>query len=153
VEVYLVQHAEAKPETEDTQRPLSERGRAEAIRVASHAAKVGVRVSKIVHSGKLRARQTAEIFGQYLNPPKGVEEVKGLAPLDQPQEAREMIEGASEPLMVVGHLPHLSRLASLLVIGEPETGLINFRMAGIVCLTKTEEGGWRIRWILNPDIV
>lgn len=152
MDVYLVQHAEAKPEQEDPTRPLTDRGREEIQRVARHAAAIGLQVPEIYHSGKLRAQQTAEILAEHLFPPRGIREVKGLAPMDDITEAKAVLEAAQEPLMVVGHLPHLSRLASALLVGDPRREVIRFRMGAIVCLSKTE-GGWVVKWILTPELV
>lgn len=152
MEVYLVQHGEAKPESEDPQRPLTERGRAEVEKVARYAAGLKLPVSLILHSGKLRAQQTAEIFAQYLVPSQGVRELKRLAPTDDPRVAEALIRQAGSPIMLVGHLPHLSRLTSLLILGSPEKEVIRFRNGGIVCL-RQDEGGWTVRWILVPELI
>jgi len=151
LQVYLVQHGEAKPETEDPARPLTDRGREEVQRVAQHAVALGLRVAEIRHSGKLRARQTAEIFAAALSPSHGVREMDGLGPADATGKARAEVESASEPLMLVGHLPHLRRLASLLLAGDPEREIIRFRNGAIVCLVKTE-GGWLLQWVLTPEL-
>jgi phosphohistidine phosphatase len=55
MELYLAQHGEAKPEAEDPERPLTERGSEAARRLAAWAAQVGVRAAQIRHSGKRRA--------------------------------------------------------------------------------------------------
>ena len=149
--VYLVQHGEAKPETEDPERPLSDRGREEVLRVARRAAAMRLQVAEIRHSGKLRARQTAEIFAAALAPSCGVREMSDLAPGDAPGKAGGEIESANEPLMLVGHLPHLRRLASLLLVGDPEREIIRFRNGAIICLVKTE-GGWLLQWVLSPEL-
>ena len=151
MQVYLVQHGEAKPETEDPSRSLSDRGREEVQRVARYAAALGLQVAEIRHSGKLRARQTAEILAAALAPPHGVQEIDGLAPADAPGKAVGEIESAREPLMLIGHLPHLRRLASLLLAGDPERGIIWFRNGAIICLVKSE-GGWLLQWILTPEL-
>jgi phosphohistidine phosphatase len=151
VEVYLVQHGEARPESEDATRPLSDRGRAEVELMASWVAEAGVRPARIVHSGKLRAMQTAEILGRYLEPRGDVSEQSGLNPLDEPEVARHLVEEAGEPLMLVGHLPHLGRLASLLVLGNVECGVVQFRMGGVVCLSEAD-GNWLVKWALIPEI-
>lgn len=151
MEVYLVQHGEAKPETEDPARPLTERGRQEVQRVGRHAAALGLYVAQICHSGKLRARQTAEILAEHLSPRRGVRELEGLAPTDDPVKARTAIEAAPEPLMLVGHLPHLSRLVSSLLVGDPRREIIQFRMGAIVCLARTEDG-WVLQWVLTPEL-
>lgn len=152
MEVYLVQHGEAKPESEDPERPLTGKGRAEVESVARHVAGLGVTVARILHSGRLRAKQTAEIFAQHLVPPEGVLEQKGLGPLDDPQEAKRLIQQAKRPLMVVGHLPHLSRLTALLISGDPEKEVVRFSMGGIVYLGKNDDG-WSIGWALVPRLV
>lgn len=144
--LYLVQHAEAKSEDEDPERPLSDKGREEAEAVARH---LRISVSKIFHSPKLRARQTAGIFSSALKAP--AEEKEGLKPLDDPQIAREMVESQGEDLMLVGHLPHMDKLSSLLLTGDADAGIIKFRMAGVVCL---ELGaGWKLEWMLIPGLL
>jgi phosphohistidine phosphatase len=79
------------------------------------AAALGVEVTEIRHSGKTRARQTAEIIGQALSPPQGVKAVSGLSPLDDVGPVAEELDEVSEPLMLVGHLPFLERLAGQLL--------------------------------------
>ncbi len=152
MKVYLVQHGEAKPETENPQRPLTDKGKEEVKLVARQVATLGIKVSEIFHSDKLRAKETAEILAQFLSPSGSIKEIKGLAPLDEPGIAKSIIDEAQEPLMIVGHLPHLSRLTSLLILGDPQKEIITFRMGGIVCLSKTDTG-WTINWILTPDLL
>ncbi|MBI2090905.1 MAG: phosphohistidine phosphatase SixA [Deltaproteobacteria bacterium] len=150
MDFYLVRHSQAKPEAEDPRRPLSDEGRREAEKVARAAAARGVRVSAILHSDKLRARQTAEIFRQFLAPAGGTREARGLAPDDDPMVARAELEEAAEPLMLVGHLPHLGRLTSLLVAGDPERVVVDFPSAALVCVSLAE-GRWRLQWTLTPQ--
>ena len=71
--------------------------------------------------------------------------------MDDPAAAKGLIEEAPGPLMLVGHLPHMGRLASLLLAADPGKEIIAFRMGGIVCLSR-EEGGWRLRWMLTPEV-
>ncbi len=54
--------------------------------------------------------------------------------------------------MLVGHLPHLSRLAALLLAEGPEREIIAFRNAGVVCLER-QESRFAVRWILTPELV
>jgi phosphohistidine phosphatase len=152
MKVYLVQHGEAKPEAEDPQRPLTEKGKEAVNSVARYLAALGLEVAQIAHSGRLRAKQTAELFSQHLSPPHGVKEEKGLAPLDDPQEAKQLIEQLESPLMLVGHLPHLSRLASLLLLATAEKEIIRFKMGGVVCLSQSD-GQWFIEWMLPPELI
>ena len=151
-ELYLVQHGEAKSEHEDPARPLTDRGRQEAQRVARAAARLGLEIAEIAHSGKRRAQETAEILAAQLKPARGLTHRTGLAPLDDPAIARQAMDQATESHMLVGHLPHLSRLASLLLVGDRAKEIVAFRMGGIVCLSR-EEDRWRLKWILTPELV
>lgn len=148
---YLVRHGEAKSELEDPAKPLSDHGREEVTRVARYAASIGVEVAEIRHSDRLRSRQTAEILAEHLVPQLGIREAEGLAPGDEPDRARAQLEAAVEPLMVVGHLPHLSRLISALVLDNSESEIIRPDTGTMICLVKTEKG-FRLLWVLTPDL-
>ena len=56
-------------------------------------------------------------------------------------------------VMLVGHLPHLSRLSGLLISGDPDRKVVDFKNGGIVCLVRNEEGIWFIRWMIIPQIL
>lgn len=149
--VYLVQHGEAKTEAQDAERPLTDRGRDEVRRVACRAALLGLPLAEICHSGKLRAAQTAELMAEHLRPSRGVRAIECLAPTDDPAKVRAELEAAREPLMLVGHLPHLGRLASSLLVGDPQREILRFRNGAVVSLAR-EEGRWFLRWILTPEL-
>ena len=152
MKVYLVQHGEAKSEMEDPQRPLTEKGKQEVESVAAYVASLEVEVAQILYSGRLRAKQTAELLAHYVSPTQGVREEKGLGPLDDPQEAKRLIQQAERPLMIIGHLPHLSRLASLLILGTPENEVVRFEMGGVVCLSESDKK-WFVQWVLVPELI
>ncbi|MCL0097141.1 phosphohistidine phosphatase SixA [Dehalococcoidia bacterium] len=152
MKVYLVQHGESKSEIEDPDRPLTEKGKETVASVARYLASLGMEVAEILHSDRLRARQTAELFAQHLSPARGAKEEKWLGPLDDPQKARRLIQQAEGPLMIIGHLPHLSRLASLLILGTPENEIIRFKMGGVVCLSKSDSK-WFVEWVLVPELI
>jgi len=152
MKVYLVQHGEPKAETEDPDRPLTEKGKEVVASVASYCASLELGVAQILHSGRLRATQTAELFARYLAPARGIREEKGLGPLDDPGEAKRLIKQAERPLMMVGHLPHLSRLVSLLVLGTPEYEIVKFKMGGVMCLSESDNK-WFVDWVLVPELI
>ncbi len=77
---------------------------------------------------------------------------EGLKPNDDVRPVAEGLRAGHGPLMLVGHLPFLSRLASLLVAGNPEGGVVRFRQAGIVCLSQ-EEGTWVVNWAMPPELI
>ncbi len=152
IQLYLMQHGEARPEQEDPARPLTDRGRAEVERIARAAARLDLGLVQLFHSGKLRARQTAEIVAACLEPPPALAEMSGLGPNDDPRIAAETVAVPSGPRLFVGHLPHLSRLASQLILGDRDREVVAFRMGGLICLSHGEDG-WRLAWALPPDLV
>jgi phosphohistidine phosphatase len=152
--LYLVQHAEAKREEEDPERPLSEKGRADIRKVADYIAQhIDINVSSIMHSGKTRARETAEILAEYLNPPEGIEQAEGLEPLAEPSAWGERLAEMKEDTMLVGHLPHLLKLSAHLLTQDETKKILNFSMGGIVCLGRDESGDWSVRWMIIPEIL
>ena len=149
--LYLVQHAEAKGKDEDPDRPLTERGRKAARQVAGFVAQSSLRAERILHSGKTRARQTAEVFAGALDPDE-VGEQKGLAPLDDPGGAAGLLTPEEGSLMLVGHLPHLRRLAGLLLCGDIDSQAVRFRNAGVVALADGGDG-WALQWAVIPELL
>lgn len=150
MDFYLVRHGEAKAEHEDPRRPLSDQGRKKVEKIAAAAAAKEIKLSEILHSDKLRARETAEILARHLSPHRGLREIQGLSPEDDPLVAKAELEAADTPLMLVGHLPHLGQLAALLVKGDPENRVIDFSPSTVVCLSYSK-GTWSIKWTLTPD--
>ncbi|RLI32491.1 phosphohistidine phosphatase SixA [Candidatus Bathyarchaeota archaeon] len=153
MKLYLVQHGEAKKEEEDPSRPLTEKGFKDAEKVAKYVSKLDVKIKRIFHSGKLRAKQTAEIYANYLNPEEGVFEAEGLNPLDDVKIWVEKIKLMSEDIMLTGHLPHLSKLTSALIVNDENIEIVKFRMAGVVCLERDKEGKWAVLWVITPEVV
>jgi phosphohistidine phosphatase len=150
--VYLVQHGRSLPKDIDPDQGLSDEGMAETKRIAEVARGYHVRVSLIKHSGKTRARQTAEIFASALNPTAGVEEAGGLKPLDDVAAFAGSIDMAAD-MMLVGHLPFMQRMASYLVTGSADAPIFKFQNSGIVCLEKDpDSGSWVIVWTLMPKV-
>lgn len=149
MELFLVRHGEAKAEHEDPRRPLSDPGREGVEKVARALAAKKIMVAEILHSDKLRAKETAEILARSVAPRAGVRQIRGLSPQDDPWLAKGELDAASEPLMLVGHLPHISRLASLLVNGDPERQVVDFQPAAVVCLSRAGDA-WEVRWNLTP---
>lgn len=148
----LVQHGKSLPKEVDLEQGLSDEGRAETLEIASAARDHGVRIARIVQSGKKRAAQTAEIFASALQPADGVRNGEGLNPLDDVAAFAKKIAPAGD-LMLVGHLPFMERLASLLITGAAEKPVIRFQNSGIVCLDKDADADhWTIRWTLFPWI-
>jgi phosphohistidine phosphatase len=140
---YLVRHGTAAPGPDDRARSLTPAGRQEVEATAGALAARGAEVAEIRHSGLARARETAEILGRYLAPHRGVHEATGLLPEDDPAVAAAELELSGEPLLLVGHLPHLARLGATLAGGAP----LHFTPASAVGLRRVPDG-WQIELIV-----
>jgi phosphohistidine phosphatase len=155
MDLYLMQHGQATTDDEDPERPLTDTGRAAVQRVAERARTADVRISGCFHSGKLRAEQTAQILVRAIGSGSSVEARPGLGPNDPVAPVAEWLREVTEheSLTLVGHLPFLGRLASLLVAGEEEAQVLSFQMAGLVKLEpKADREGFSVAWALTPDL-
>ena len=152
MDIYLMQHGEALPAELDPSRSLSEVGQRSVEVVSRHAAACGVRVDRIVHSGKLRAVESALILARALGC-SDVGHVDGLSPGADVEPAMAALIDQSEigSLAIVGHLPFLDRLAALLVTGDPGTHVVAFRNAGLVKLVPAERG-FAVAWAITPEV-
>lgn len=150
--LFLVQHGESLPKEQGPERGLSDAGIATVIRIACIAMDQNVVVDRILHSGKERARQTAEIIAKALPPQVEIQAETGLNPMD---DVRAFAAGLNnkDRLMLVGHLPFMARLASYLVTGSAEAQVCQFQNGGIVCLDQVDATeNWLIRWMLVPRL-
>lgn len=153
MKLYLVQHAHPKPKEEDPEKGLSAKGISDAERIAAFIRPLSIHVNAVWRSGKKRAAQTAEILAKAVASKKGVIRREGLAPLDPVDSTAAAIAAATDDVMIVGHLPFLGKLASLLAAGSESTEVVAFQQGGILCLERDGEGIWRIRWMITPDLL
>ena len=151
--LYLVQHGLAKSEEEDPERPLSDKGISESERVAARLASMNIGLNRIFHSPKLRAKEMALILARQLNPLGIPTQRDGLAPKDDPAIWKERLQGEEGSIMLVGHLPHLARFASLLLCGESDREIISFKNSGVLCLERGDESSWSVSWMLVPGLL
>jgi len=117
----LIRHGDAVKTAQDPDRPLSVDGRRHAESTASRLIGADLPMEEIRHSDKTRARQTAEIVAARLGfSLAGTRTRQGLAPKDDPEPVAREIESEGRSVILVGHMPFLGKLASLLLTGEPE---------------------------------
>jgi len=148
--IFLVQHGISLTKNQDPEKGLSEKGRFDTLKIAEVAKSYKIPVSKIVHSGKKRAAQTAVIFNETLEIKNPCEQIDKLNPLDDVKVFSNGIESLSN-VMVVGHLPFMEKLVSYLTTNSEDLRVYKFQNSGIVCLDY-EDGTWFIKWTLNPNI-
>ena len=105
-----------------------------------------------MHSGKLRAEQTAEILADYLMPAKGTTVQRGLGPDDDVRPLADSLAATDRTLMIVGHLPFLGRLVSQLVVGDADRPVVQFEAAGLVGM-QFQDGHWTITCVVDPELL
>ncbi|MCS6830913.1 MAG: phosphohistidine phosphatase SixA [Armatimonadota bacterium] len=156
--LYLVRHAIAVPHDapgyeEDSQRPLTDRGRAKMRDIARGLKVLGVCPNLILTSPYVRARQTAEILKDVLNITQPLVFTENLLPLAHPDHLWEELQAYAEvdSVALVGHEPNISALANLLL---GVTGLqIVFKKGGVCYLTVDtfdREPHATLHWLLTP---
>jgi phosphohistidine phosphatase len=148
VTLYLVHHGDAVGPDDDPMRPLSSRGRMQVEALAKVSAEQGAKPDVVWHSGKLRARQTAEAFWRHCNALAIFAATHGLQPTDPPTWIIDAIAGETRDIMLVGHFPHLPRLLGVLLSHQPDAAPEPFPLHGIVALDR-EEDIWKERWRLQ----
>ena len=146
--VYLVHHGHAVDSGVDAQRPLSRLGRDQTDTLSGLASARGVRPDAIWHSGKLRARQTAEAYWRACNPLAEFRAARWMQP-DDPLRLVDLLQVETFDVMIVGHMPHLDRLLRRLVAAGPQAG--SFPLNGVVSVERIETG-WTERWRLEAPV-
>lgn len=149
MKLYLVQHGEAVAKEVDAQRPLSAEGQ---VDVAAMAVFLGGRLQtvRIVHSGKRRAEQTAELLAVAGQP---VETIYGIAPNDAVEPFVQQLRQWHDDTVVVGHLPFMAKLVATLVTGSGERAITAYQPGSVVCLETVEGGHWQIQWMVRPELL
>ena len=153
MKIYLVQHGEALSKEVDPGRPLSPKGEHDVARMSEVLNKSGITVDRVLHSGKMRAHQTAEVLAEKLLPMGEVEAIDGINPNDQVQAFSIEVHKLKHDVMVVGHLPFMAKLVAYLTTGEEELNIVDYQPGSVVCLEQDPEQRWRIIWMLRPDFI
>ena len=131
----LVHHGDAVGPEVDPRRPLSTWGREAVDRLAADAATRGVKPAVVWHSGKLRAKETAEAFWRACNPFAEFSAARDLQPEDPPEWIRDRLRGESRDVLIAGHYPHLPRLLTVLLQSTAA-----FPQNGVVALVSHDDG-------------
>jgi len=153
MKLYLVQHAKAASEQQDPQRSLTQEGRRELQKVTVFIKPLKLSVDYLWHSEKKRAIQTAELLAEAVEIKKAKTVREGLGPNDDVAILKDELNTATDDIMIVGHLPFLSKLASLLLACCESAETVAFKNAGIIALVRSEGNKWQIGWMVTPEIL
>lgn len=133
----IVQHGDAVSKEENPDRPLSTLGREQAQRLSRFLTAIKWMPSKIIHSGKLRAAETAEILGEGTGCTR-IEVVEFLNPKDDPGQLLKLLEANDENVLVVGHMPFVNEFAKKICQTGAE-GFIDITNVSPVMVTRKDD--------------
>lgn len=153
MKLFLVQHGDAVSKDIDPQRPLSERGQRDVEKIAVLLGQAGICAERVLHSGKPRAQQTALVLAKAVIVGGDCEPITGMAPNDPVDTFAKNLATWTEDTFLVGHLPFMSRLVSLLVVADQEREIVAYQPGSVVCLEQTQSGRWAVSWMVRPDLL
>lgn len=152
MKLYLVQHGEAELTEKSSERELTDQGQLDVTNIAEFLGRTGVRVDRIIHSGKLRAQQTASILASAVGEDAPVETTPMINPNDDPKPFALEISELTSDTMIVGHMPFMARLVSYLISGDTNRIITLYHPGSVVCLERDTGGPWTIAWMLRPEL-
>jgi len=156
--LYLIRHAIAVEDYEDdSQRPLTDKGRKKMRQIAKGLRALGVEFDLILSSPYVRAAETAEIVAEVFKMKKEVQFSENLIPMGDPNQLiAEMNEKyAADSVALVGHEPFLTALVGLLVSDNARVDL-TIKKGGVCSLSTDDLHHTRkasMDWLLTPGIL
>jgi phosphohistidine phosphatase len=153
MKLYLVQHGEACTKEVNPDRPLTDQGETDIDRLATFLKQAEIQAERVIHSGKLRAQQTAERLAKAIAPAIELESSGLINPNDNPKAFDWQSESWDRETLVVGHLPFMAKLVSHLVVEDETRSITAFQPGSIVCLEHTIDGRWQINWMIRPELL
>jgi phosphohistidine phosphatase len=153
MKLYLVQHAKAASKDVDPERPLTDEGRRDIQKIAAFIKPLKLSIDCLWHSTKKRAIQSAEVLAEAVKINKEKVEREGLAPNDGVMAIKDEIVSDLRDIMIVGHMPFVGKLASLLLTGNESADTVAFKQGGILALNSSEPNQWQIEWMIIPELL
>ncbi len=106
---------------------------------------------EVWHSPLVRSHETAVRLTKRLRLDAELCSVSVIKPGDEPVAIARRLDDLREPVMLVGHEPHLSALATLLVMGKVAPPRFHFKKCAVLRLDR-DGGHWTVRWHLSPEV-
>lgn len=153
MKLYLVQHGEACSKEINPDRPLTDQGKADIERLAAFFKRAGIQVERVIHSGKLRAEQTAERLAKVIAPGMELETSGLINPNDNPKAFDWQSESWNRDTLIVGHLPFMAKLVSHLITEDENRLMTAFQPGSAICLEHNDDAHWKINWMIRPELL
>jgi phosphohistidine phosphatase len=154
MKLFLMRHGDALDGFDDAKRPLSTKGVREALFAGEFLKRLGEAPDAIYHSGLLRSSETASGVARRLGIEKKIFERGGLLPGDSAASFAEELAGDEADVLLVGHLPFVSDLASILLTGSELTMEIKFTTGAVLALERRRNGSaWKLRFHATARLI
>lgn len=164
MKLYLMRHGIAEMlgaggVLHDRDRALTAKGEKRVREIARGLRRLGVKPDVILTSPLRRARQTAELVAGELGLADRLEETAHLGvPPDSAALIRQLQKRRPPPqtVLLVGHEPHLSELAALLITGSVSEAGLTFKKGGVARLDAPALSAGRcatLEWLLPPRVL
>jgi phosphohistidine phosphatase len=151
--LYLIRHTHAEDGHPDADRRLSRRGKSQVRTLARFLRSSGAFTpEEIWHSTLRRAQETAALLAADAKLPLPLREVTDLGPEDDPRRIARLVAACDRSIAIVGHDPHLSALASLLVAGKASPARFAMKKGATLALEGAGRD-WIVRWHVSPDLL
>jgi phosphohistidine phosphatase len=158
MKIYLLRHAESGAGHPDSSRILSSRGRAHAQILGEFLNKKATPQPSVLWcSPYCRAQETSQIvLNAWGGPVTHRQNEERLEPEMNPTSLVADIQRLDQDVLLVGHNPNISILASLLLSAEHGRAHVNFQTCIMACFEQNlipdygEVGPCELSWILDP---
>ena len=150
MKLYLMQHALAYPAEENPERALNPAGIDQAKAAGRGIKRLNLSFDLIVASPKRRSYQTAALIAESVRfPHSDILTTEAILPDRTPKELFALLqkESAESLILVVGHLPHLAKVASELLQG----GSLLIENAGLTCFDLNQPEPATLEFHLRPE--
>jgi phosphohistidine phosphatase len=152
MQIYLIRHAHALDGDDDAARPLSRRGKKQIREMAVILRRSAVlETREFWHSPLVRAHDTARLLARWMGVRAKFREVSGLEPVAKPALMVRRLAKRRQSVALVGHEPHLSALAALLLSGRGKPPMVVMKKCAVLALERTG-GRWAVRWLVSPEV-
>lgn len=154
MKLYIAQHGDALSKEQNPERPLSDKGQTDVLALAQLLIEANINISNIIHSGKTRTVQTANLIASHFGKAVATECSSLISPNSDPERLFQAHSDIAADTLLISHMPFVSRLVSYLTIGN-DGSIVEFTPGTAVCLHRTfdeNDTTWKIEWMISPAI-
>ena len=149
MQLLVVRHGDATGGVPDFNRRLSVRGVKQVKHLAERLKNLHWQPDFIIHSGLVRAFETAQILSNYAFNGMEIRKVDGLTPEDSPQDLVYTFAEERRNILMVSHMPLVFDFSQEL-IGRDK--IIHYQTSTAVLFKRDLSNGspWKMEWSLAP---